>query len=317
MAGVLRTCKEALEEALISSSDFDVVKTAFLRAQSIKAGLDAGFILPEDYAQVKHVFLSSLHGISSNDLHAAIQAFGQQSHAQLDSAPGKEPSQYQSHPASQQQPPSTPARPASAAEASTPQRQSHAQSSASTPAAPPPPPPSPGSALGQPRTSQTEIPTNIPKMGGRRLPQAQGTSMSGISVGDDAINLYYFMKAKSTYRWATWRINDAGNEVVISNVGDKDSNYRDFVGVLPPNDCRYGVYDFQYTNSDNCIFNKLVFLSWAPDRAKIKSKMMYASTKDFFKGFLDGLSIELQASEPDDVTEENIEESVRSVLTRQ
>lgn len=44
---------------------------------------------------------------------------------------------------------------------------------------------------------------------------------------------------------------------------------------------------------------------------------MYASTKDFFKGFLDGLSIELQASEADDVTEENIEESVRSVLTRQ
>lgn len=45
--------------------------------------------------------------------------------------------------------------------------------------------------------------------------------------------------------------------------------------------------------------------------------MMYASTKDFFKGHLDGLSIELQANEHDDITEEAICESVKSVITRQ
>lgn len=78
--------------------------------------------------------------------------------------------------------------------------------------------------------------------------------MSGISVSDDAVNMYYFLKAKSTvrpdylilllcclvflshegllmsvhadssrvadgmclplqYRWATWMINSAGNQV--------------------------------------------------------------------------------------------------------
>jgi len=55
----------------------------------------------------------------------------------------------------------------------------------------------------------------------------------------------------------------------------------------------------------------------APDTARIKAKMMYASTKDFFKGHLDGLSIELQANEHDDITEEAIGESVKSVITRQ
>ena len=55
----------------------------------------------------------------------------------------------------------------------------------------------------------------------------------------------------------------------------------------------------------------------APDTAKIKAKMMYASTKDFFKGHLDGLSIELQASEHDDISEGAITESVKSVITRQ
>ena len=99
---------------------------------------------------------------------------GQLSHAQLDSAPGSGPAQHALHPPAQQPRPSTPARPSSAADAGTHQRQSQAQGSASSPAPPSPPPFSPGSALGQPRTSQTEIPTNIPKMGGRRLPQAQG-----------------------------------------------------------------------------------------------------------------------------------------------
>lgn len=44
--------------------------------------------------------------------------------------------------------------------------------------------------------------------------------------------------------------------------------------------------------------------------------MMYASTKDFFKGYLDGLSIELQASELDDITEDTVGETVRAVTTR-
>ncbi len=66
------------------------------------------------------------------------------------------------------------------------------------------------------------------------------TSMSGIAVTEDAVNLYYYMKAKSVvraifrsvafslklvskssthdtfslqYRWALWKLNDAGNEV--------------------------------------------------------------------------------------------------------
>ncbi len=49
---VLRTAKQAMGEGLIGQEDFDQIKTAFLRAQQIKAGLDAGFIREEDYVQV-------------------------------------------------------------------------------------------------------------------------------------------------------------------------------------------------------------------------------------------------------------------------
>ncbi|KAK9904298.1 hypothetical protein WJX75_008802 [Coccomyxa subellipsoidea] len=167
------------------------------------------------------------------------------------------------------------------------------------------------------RLGRTEVPKNIPNMGGRRPKQSQATSMSGISVSEDAVNMYYFLKAKSSYRWATWMINSDGNEVVIADVGTKDSSYEDLLSVLPGSDCRYGVYDHQFKNSEGCIFNKLVFINWAPDAARIKAKMMYASTKDFFKGFLDGLSVELQGSDLADISEQDVAEAVRSTVTRQ
>lgn len=58
---------------------------------------------------------------------------------------------------------------------------------------------------------------------------------------------------------------------------------------------------------------KLVFLNWAPDNAKVKAKMMYASTKDFFKGHLDGISAEFQASDLDDVDEDIVAEAVKAL----
>lgn len=44
--------------------------------------------------------------------------------------------------------------------------------------------------------------------------------------------------------------------------------------------------------------------------------MMYASTKDFFKGFLDGIGADLQATEPSEICEEAMREKVESAMTR-
>lgn len=140
-----------------------------------------------------------------------------------------------------------------------------------------------------------------------------GMSMSGISVSEDAVNLYYLMRLKSTYQWALWRIDDAGTSVVIAGVGEPGSSYDDFVAALPDNDCRYGVFDYQYTTPDGQQLSKLVFLNWAPDSARVKAKMMYASTKDFFKQQLDGLSVEFQASDLDEVQEEDVAAAVKAL----
>lgn len=66
------------------------------------------------------------------------------------------------------------------------------------------------------------------------------------------------------------------------------------------------MYDYQFTGPDGQIHNKIVFFNWAPDNARVKSKMMYASTKDFFKSHLDGISAEFQASEVDEIEEQEV-----------
>lgn len=44
--------------------------------------------------------------------------------------------------------------------------------------------------------------------------------------------------------------------------------------------------------------------------------MMYASTKDFFRGYLDGVSVEFQASELDEVQEGEVHEAVKALVVR-
>lgn len=44
--------------------------------------------------------------------------------------------------------------------------------------------------------------------------------------------------------------------------------------------------------------------------------MMYASTKDFFKSYLDGISNEIQGGDLDDVSEQEAQSAVRASVTR-
>ena len=85
---------------------------------------------------------------------------------------------------------------------------------------------------------------------------------------------------------------------------------------LPENDCRYAVYDFEYTNADGCLFKKIIFVMWSPDNAATKSKMMYASSKDFLKNLLPGIAVEQQATEKGEVDEEDMRLRIQATITR-
>jgi len=73
------------------------------------------------------------------------------------------------------------------------------------------------------------------------------------------------------------------------------------------------VYDFAYIGKEGVEKNKLFFVSWVPDVAKIKQKMLYASSKEAFRRMLDGIQLEIQATDASEIEESVLREKCTSV----
>lgn len=101
------------------------------------------------------------------------------------------------------------------------------------------------------------------------------------------------------------------SEVVVAKTSESD-DYDEFIALLPENECRYAVYDFKYEKAGGeGIRNKICFIHWSPDTAKIKSKMVSASSKETIKRALSGVGIEVQATDYSEVEYEAVLEKVQ------
>ncbi len=72
---------------------------------------------------------------------------------------------------------------------------------------------------------------------------------------------------------------------------------------------RYAVIDFEF-EKDGCKKSKIIFVTWVPDTAPIRKKMIYASSKDKFKRELDGIQVEIQGTDFSEVEEKVFIEKV-------
>lgn len=107
-------------------------------------------------------------------------------------------------------------------------------------------------------------------------------------------------------------LNAAQTEIEVIKKGDKDATYDQFLEELPENECRYGVFDYEFT-ADGRQQSKILFVVWAPDTAKIKPKMLYASSKANFKKKLVGIGAEIQATDLAEIDAEAVQEKVTRV----
>jgi cofilin len=83
-----------------------------------------------------------------------------------------------------------------------------------------------------------------------------------------------------------------------------DGKFDDFIKLLPENDCRYALYDFAFTTNDGRPTTKLCMISWAPDTAKTKSKMIYAGSKDALSRVFVGVATKVTATDMSELTED-------------
>ena len=132
--------------------------------------------------------------------------------------------------------------------------------------------------------------------------------MSGLSIADQSKKAFLEPKRKKDHRYVVFKIDEKKKEVVVEKTGTPAESYDDFLAVLPGNDCRYAVYDYDFVTSDNCQKSKIFFFAWAPSTSRIRAKMLYATSKENFKQELDGVHYEIQATDPSEMELEVLKE---------
>jgi len=99
-----------------------------------------------------------------------------------------------------------------------------------------------------------------------------------------------------------FKIDLESEAIVVDVAGGKKATIDDFKACLPYTDCRFAVYDHEYTTADGRPADKLFFLSWMPHNATPYSKMAYASGKGMLRELLDGV-IDTTCSQLDQLEE--------------
>jgi cofilin len=100
---------------------------------------------------------------------------------------------------------------------------------------------------------------------------------------------------------------------VIEKKGDRSKTYDDFCADLPENEPRYGLVDLEFKSPDGRATSKLVLITWNPDNASIKPKMLYSGSKEAIKTALNGVGIHINAT---DHSELDFEASILPVVQK-
>eukprot|EP00123_Amoebidium_parasiticum_P005805 comp16907_c0_seq1/m.15444 comp16907_c0_seq1/g.15444 ORF comp16907_c0_seq1/g.15444 comp16907_c0_seq1/m.15444 type:complete len:141 (-) comp16907_c0_seq1:13-435(-) len=133
---------------------------------------------------------------------------------------------------------------------------------------------------------------------------------SGVHVGDDVLHAFTDIKYGHKHKYVMFGFNPQYSEIHALKAGDLSATYDQFVEDLPKTSGCYAVYDFDYNARDGGKRNKLVFVVWAPDSAKLKSKMLVASSKDALRSSLDGIHAEIQATDMEEIAYDEVLERV-------
>ena len=137
---------------------------------------------------------------------------------------------------------------------------------------------------------------------------------SGMAVSDECKLKFGELQRKKAFRFIVFKIDEKQLQITVEKYGGPEATYEDFKAALPEDDCRYGVYDFEFTTEDGvttCQKSKIFFIAWSPGISRVRAKMIYASSKDKFKRELNGIHYELQATDPTEMDLEVIKDRAK------
>lgn len=128
---------------------------------------------------------------------------------------------------------------------------------------------------------------------------------SGVGVNPACLEEFQDLKLRKKAKYLIFTLNKDNTEIVVDKKSDS-ATYDDFINDLPETECRWAVYDFEFEKEDGGKRNKICFIAWSPDDAKIKQKMLFASSKEALRRSLVGIAVEIQATDLSEVAYESV-----------
>ncbi|EDO15764.1 hypothetical protein Kpol_1049p22 [Vanderwaltozyma polyspora DSM 70294] len=136
--------------------------------------------------------------------------------------------------------------------------------------------------------------------------------LNSVAVADESLAAFNDLKLGKKYKFILYGLNDDKTQIVVKETSAEPS-YDVFLEKLPENECLYAVYDFEYeVGAGEGKRSKIVFLTWSPDTAPVRSKMVYASSKDALRRALNGIASDVQGTDFSEVAYETVLDKVSS-----
>lgn len=153
---------------------------------------------------------------------------------------------------------------------------------------------------------------------------------SGVAISDEVVLHYNLIKVRrqdeqerERSKLVMMRVSDDRKSIIVDHANclkNKDVEnaadiFQAVISKLPPDECRYCLYDCHYTTKES-VKEDLIFIMWVPESANLRNKMLYTSSKSELKKKLSGLKFEWQVNDPSDLHKSCLVDKIGGPLVR-
>ena len=132
---------------------------------------------------------------------------------------------------------------------------------------------------------------------------------TGVSVDDACVAKFNDIKlSKLKAKFVIYKID---GPMIVEEHCKMEGGFDDFLALIPEEDCRYALIDKEFTTNDGRTTSKLVLVTWAPDTAPVKAKMVYAGSKEALNRAFNGVGIKINATDLSELTEEVVNDACK------
>lgn len=99
-----------------------------------------------------------------------------------------------------------------------------------------------------------------------------------MAVHDECKLRFLELKAKRSFRFIVFKIDEKIQQVTVEKLGQIGESYEDFAASLPVDECRYAVFDYDFTTDENCQKSKIFFIAWYSEESHIRGRASATET---------------------------------------